>query len=316
MDTDELFIGIGLSDTLPAVEMTISQYDHWDCEIGRYTGTFTSIFDSIPNFERYYYRVAALGKNDIQGMLSSKHFGVRVTSIGGFKVSEESFINSFLNNNVKEYAKRKECGGVQAIDFNFAYEMIHDFWFIDRMRTVKQNTSEGFNSALDGLLRRFKEFQPLENLNDVKGKNGIYLLVLDEYNVCYLGQSNDIRARIMRHWSRNDYFTGTGIDMFKAKDTTRIYYALTEKSRKTNSLEHRAINEMPSRYTLNCMAGGDIDYLAENSFSINKSPSPDSDFVNYVLQYYNIFERINANIGRFIVSSSKTEGEISADKYN
>ena len=303
MVTDSLYMETDLFSNLPNVKMTISQYDHWDCEIGRYTGTFASIFDNIPNFERYYYRVAALGKSDMQGRLFSKHFGVRVTSIGGFKVSEESFINSFLNNEVKEYAKQKECGSVQTIGFNFALELVHDFWYIDRMRTLSQNTPEGFNSALNDFLSKFIEFQPLENLNDVERKNGIYLLVLDEYNVCYLGQSNDIRSRVMRHWSRNDYFSGTGIDMFKAKDTTRIYYALTEKKHQTNSLEHRAISEMPSRYTLNCMAGGDIDYLAENSFSITKAPSTDGNFVNYVSQYYDIPERINSNIDKFIVSS-------------
>lgn len=297
----KLFMGIGISSALPTVEMTVSQYDHWDCEIGRHTGTFTSIFDNIPNFERYYYRITALGKNDVQGRVSSKHFGVRVTSIGGFNVSEESFINSFLNNDVKEYAEFKASGDAREIDFNFAYEMIHDFWFIDRMKTMRQNTAEGFNSALACFLGKFKEFQPLENLNDVQNKNGIYLLVLDEYNICYLGQSNNIRKRIMCHWSRNDYFTGTGIDMFKAKDTTRIYYALTDGKRKTNSLEHRAINEMPARYMLNSMAGGDIDYLAENSFSTNIPPAQDNNFVNYVLQSYDIFERINDNMGRFIV---------------
>lgn len=306
MESYELLMGLGLSEALPNVEMTISQYDYSDSEIGRYTGTFCSIFDNIPNFERYYYRVTALGKKDVQGRLLSEHFGVRVSSIGGFKVSEESFVNSFLNYEVKEYAKYKKSVGNQTIVFNFAYELIHDFWYIDRMKTIKQNTPEKFNSALEGFLKKFKGFQSLKNLNDVKGKKGIYLLVLDEYNVCYLGQTNDIRTRIMRHWSRNDYFTGTGIDMFKAKDTTRIYYALAEGKNKINSLEHRVINEMPSRYTLNCMAGGDIDYLMENTFLITKTPSRDSDFVNYVTQYYNITERINADMGKFVDLSVKT----------
>ncbi|MGN0193856.1 MAG: GIY-YIG nuclease family protein [Pseudoramibacter sp.] len=304
MIADDLFAELGLCDILPSIEMTISQYDHWDREIGQYTGTFTSVFNSIPNFEKYYYRVTALGKKDVQERLSINHFGVKTTSIGGFNVSEESFINSFLNHDVSEYAKQKARGSVQTEDFNFAYVVIHDFWFIDRMKTIQQNTPEGFNDALDKFLRKFTEFQPLENLNDVKGKNGIYLLVLDEYNVCYLGQSNDIRKRIMRHWSRNDYFTGTGIDMFKAKDTTRIYTAFTDRKRKTNSLEHWTIDEMPSRYTLNCMAGGDIDYLEENSFAIGKDPCCDDNFINYVLSYYDIAERIKKCKSRFVVKST------------
>lgn len=288
--------------SIPDIEMTISQFDYHDCEISRYTGTFTTIFDNIPNFGKYYYRVTALGRSDSQKRVSGEHFGIKTTSIGGLKLSEESYLNSYLNYIVYEYAKQKERDSQIPIDCNFSFVLIHDFWFIDRMRTVKQNSFEGFNAALDSFINKYSEFQKLENLNNVKGKNGIYLLVLDEYNVCYLGQSNDLRKRIMRHWSRNDYFSGTGLDMFKAKDTTRIYVALTESKHKTNALEHRVIRDMPSRYTLNCLAGGDIDYLENNNLSILKPSCPDNDFVNYVVQNYNITERINANKDRFIIT--------------
>lgn len=304
MEVDDFLAEIRLCHTLPNIAMTISQYDYQDREIGKYTGTFTSVFDNIPEANKFYFRVTALGKNDAQGRLFTSHFGVRTTSIGGFKVSEESFINSFLNNNVREYTMQKARGSVQAEDFNFSYELIHDFWYIDRMRTIQQNTSEGFHYALERFLRKFTEFQPIEDLNDVKEKIGIYLLVLDGYNVCYLGQSSDIRKRIMRHWSRNDYFTGTGIDMFKAKDTTRIYVALTSGKHETNLLEHQAIDEMPSRYTLNCLAGGDIDFLERNSFSINRKPCYDRDFVDYVLQDYDITDRINKCKDRFVVAAT------------
>jgi len=196
MDLIELLTEPFFCDSLPNIEMTISQYDYWDCEIGRYTGTFTAIFDSILDFNKYYYRVTSLGKHDLQRRVYTEHFGIRATSIGSFKVSEESFINSYLNHCIKEYAKQKEFGHTLTAIPNFAYILIHDFWFIDRMKTIKQNTSNGFHSALDNFLNKFKEFQQIENLNDIKGKNGIYLLVLDEYNICYLGQANDLKKRI------------------------------------------------------------------------------------------------------------------------
>lgn len=288
---------------LPDVTMTISQYDYQDQEIGRHTGTFNSVFDNIPDFDRFYYRVTALGKTDIQNRLSTSHFGVRTTSIGGFNVSEESFLNAYLNYNVKDYALQKACGDIRPEDFNFAFLLIHDFWFLDRMRTLRQNTSSGFQDALDTFLKNFTEFKSIVNLDEVKEKRGIYLLVLDDYNVCYLGQARNIRQRIMRHWSRNDYFTGTGIDMFKARDTTRVYVAFTDKNRKTNALEHQVIDAMPSRYTLNCLAGGDIDFLADHALSISKKPCRDDDYVNYVLQDYDIVERIKESSGRFIIES-------------
>lgn len=288
------------TNNLPNIKITISQYDSSDREIGRYTGTFSSVFDCIPNFEKYYYRVTALGKTDAQGRVITEHFGVKTTSIGGFKLSEESFINSFLNFEIKEYSKQKANNCIEW-DFNFSYELIHDFWYIDRLRTLRQNSSEGFNAALDHFLNKSKQFYPLTNLNDVKEVSGIYLLVLDEYNICYLGQADDIRKRIMRHWSRNDYFTGTGIDMFKAKDTTRIYVAPVDRKRKINSLEHKSIKTIPPRYTLNILAGGDIDYLASHSMQITKGKCTDSEYINYVTQNYDVVERIHANKNRFVV---------------
>lgn len=286
--------------SLPDIEMTISQYDYSDHEIGRFTGTFTSIFDSINNFENYYYRITSLGISNKQGKVCTYHFGVKTTSIGNFVLTEENFLNSFLNHEIQEYAKQKR-NGIITFNFSFAYVLIHDFWYIDRLRTLNQNTSEEFNTALDKFLSKFKQFIPIYDLNNVDNKEGIYLLVLDEYNACYLGQAVNLRNRIMRHWSRNDYFTGSGIDMFKAHDTTRIFIALASGKDRTNSLEHKTINAMPSRYTLNCLPGGDIDYLAKHSFGLSKKPCTDNDFINFVAQHYDIAERIHANKQRFII---------------
>lgn len=285
---------------LPNIEMTISQYNNNDEEVGRYTGTFTSVLDQIPNFNKFYYRVTALGKTDTQGRVTAEHFGIKAISFGGLKLSEESFINAFLNHQVLEYAKLKVAGCID-YDFNFAYVLIHDFWYIDKLKTLAQNNSSSFNEMLDSFLAKNKHFHPLTNLNNVKEVSGIYLLVLDEYNVCYLGQSNDLQKRIMRHWSRNDYFTGTGIDMFKAKDTTRIYIAPVSGQNRINALEHNVVKNFSPRYTLNILAGGDIDYLFNHSMQLMKDECVDSDYINYSIQNYDITERIHANKHRFII---------------
>lgn len=300
MDTIDSMIENIVCPRLPDIDITISQYDYHDHEIGRYTGKFGSIIDSIPNAEQYYYRVTALGKNNPQKRIFIEHFGVKTSSIGWPKLSEESFINAYLNFEIKEYIKQKKLCSQAQFSFSFSYILIHDFWYENRMKTILQNTSDGFNSALNKFLGKFTEFCKIENLNDLKGKSGIYLLVLDNYNICYLGQARDLRKRIMRHWSRNDYFTGTGIDMFKALDTTRIYIALTEGSHKTNSLEHKAIRNIPSRYTLNCMAGGNVDFLTERKLDYLKEPCRENNFVNYVTKEYSIIDRINENKEKFI----------------
>lgn len=283
---------------LPDIEITVSQYDHTDCEIGRFTGTFTSVFDNIPDFEYYHYRVTALGKGSDYRRTVAKHFGVNTISVDGPFLTEENFVNNFLNHEIAEYAKQRKCRHPSQ-DFSFAYVLIHDFWFIDRMRTLKQNTPDSFQSSLNHFLSEFVQFKQLDDLNEVNEQNGIYLLVLDKYNVCYLGQAVDIRKRVMRHWSRNDYYSGTGIDMFKAQDTTRIYVAPITKG--INHLEHRVINAFPSRYTLNYLAGGNIDFLAKHSYNLSKTPCADTDFINYVTLNYDIIERIKSSNDRFIV---------------
>ena len=289
------------TEPLEQVRMTIDCYNENDCIVSTHTGEFQEVFDNIPNFERNYYRVAVLGKHEGSKRVTTNYYGVKTTSVGGFKLSEESFLNAFLNKLVKEYAEDKRKETLAGQDYNFADVIVHDFWYIDRMRTLHQNTAEGFNFVLDRFVKRFRSFERVDDLNLLKGKNGIYLLVLDKYNACYFGQSNDIRKRIMRHWSRSDYFTGTGIDMYKAYDTTRIYAAITQPGYKTNHMENRVIESIPPRYTINCMAGGDIDYLEKTGKAITKPENRDDNFINYVHLNYNLTERIKENKSRFII---------------
>ena len=77
---------------------------------------------------------------------------------------------------------------------------------------------------------------------------GLYFLILDKYNRCYVGQSNDIKRRIQTHWSKVNYAT-TGIDMFKAYDTTRIYVNPVKKE--LDKWETTAILDIEQKYLLN-----------------------------------------------------------------
>ncbi len=303
MELEELMKMMYEAMHVQEAKITITQYDSDDCAVASYTGEFKTIFDNIPDFEKYYYRVTAFGKHEGFKRVTTNYYGVKTTSIGGFRLTEESYVNSVLNYMIKCYAKAKKMGlsTSDRYNYNFACVMDHDFWYIDQMKNVRQNTKEKFNYELKQLLKKFHSFKRIENLNELEGQNGIYLLVLDEYNCCYWGQSNNMRKRIMKHWSRNDYFSGTGIDMFKAYDTTRIYAAVTEGTRRTNELEHKVIQMMPPRYTLNCLAGGDGNQLVSHKKSILKPDNEDREFINYKKVYYSIEERIRENEGRFIV---------------
>lgn len=306
MDLEELFKMFFEPYYIQQAVMTIAQFDEKDNKIGEYTGEFKEIFDRIPNFECYYYRIAALGKHESSKRVYDKYFGVKTSSIGSLMLSEEGFLNAYLNYLVKDYWKNQKNKVCLSIPYNLAYVIAHDFWYVDRMKNLKQNTEVGFNCVIDNVVRRFKSLKQIEDLNVLNGMQGVYLLVLDRYRACYVGQSNDMRRRIMRHWSRNDYFTGSGIDMFKARDTTRIYAAVLKEKHRIHKLEHNLIEKIPARYTINCLAGGDLEEAINEGKSILKPENNDDDFIDYLKLSYNTSERIKKCQARFIVGEGHT----------
>ena len=110
---------------------------------------------------------------------------------------------------------------------------------------------------------RFKE---VFDLNIVKGISGIYILVLDNYNQVYIGKSEDIKKRILNHWSKRKAFgrliNGSvdtsilSIDSFGALDTTRIYYKEVNGFLAIDEEEKKLVNNFKKEYRLNRVAGG------------------------------------------------------------
>jgi len=119
-----------------------------------------------------------------------------------------------------------------------------------------------FLSYIEKYVEQFK-FKECTNLNDLNYIEGIYMLVLDQYKQIYIGQSTNIKNRIIRHWNGRKSLerlifgdicnSKLSIDSFGALDTTRIFYI------KTNScfiLEEKILKILDDRYTLNRTAGG------------------------------------------------------------
>ena len=129
----------------------------------------------------------------------------------------------------------------------------YNLWFhYEQITKLAQLEYKGFTEELSSFLSSFPFFTEIDDLYSVKQRPGIYLLVLDDYACCYFGQSKDIKQRIMQHWRKTNFST-TGIDMFKALDTTRIYVLCTEKD-VTQSLidrvEYHVIHAIDRRYLL------------------------------------------------------------------
>ena len=89
------------------IKMTITRFRIYpDEELYTYTDTLDNILKQIANYERYYYRVTAFGKNTNSQIVTGTHFGVTTSNIGSLKLTEADYVNNFLNHVIAEYRKR------------------------------------------------------------------------------------------------------------------------------------------------------------------------------------------------------------------
>jgi len=135
--------------------------------------------------------------------------------------------------------------------------------FDKNMAYFKQIATEEFEYALQTLIASNKKIRQVFDLNDCNKTSGIYVMVLDEYKQVYIGQSRDIKKRIMTHWSKQKPFdrllfgkvndSVLSIDSFGALDTTRVFVLETGD---LDACEIRLQKKISSDYKLNRMAGG------------------------------------------------------------
>ncbi len=140
------------------------------------------------------------------------------------------------------------------------------------MKYMESLDESEFTAALEELLKVRKGTVEIKNLNDCKGMSGIYIMVLDKYKQVYIGQSKDIKTRIMRHWSTTKPFdrllfgrvetSVLSIDCYGALDTTRIFIFPTTSLEANESL---FVRKMDKRFSTNRTAGG---LLMENGNAV------------------------------------------------
>ncbi len=136
-------------------------------------------------------------------------------------------------------------------------------------RSIKQ---EDFDKALLNLINSTKKIHEVFDLNEYKEKSGIYILVLDKYKQVYIGQSINIKNRIMAHWSKKKEFDRLiygriensilSIDCFGALDTTRIY-AMEASCCELDKKEIYISKKIPNDFKLNRVGTGTVYNLAD-----------------------------------------------------
>ena len=124
-------------------------------------------------------------------------------------------------------------------------------------------STEEFEKELNTFIKKAKKLKQIFDLNDCDYMEGIYVMVLDKYKQVYIGQSTNIKKRIMTHWSKTKQFdrllfgsvekSVLSIDSFGALDTTRIFVYPTYDIYKE---EEKLVKAMNSKYMLNRTGGG------------------------------------------------------------
>ena len=132
------------------------------------------------------------------------------------------------------------------------------------MKFFDKLDSDVFNKKLDKLVKKYNlvEIKDLDSLN----ASGVYIMVLDEYKQVYIGISQDIKKRIIKHWSTKKEFdrlifgskdkSVLSIDSFGALDTTRIFVKEVKGIQSLDKMEEKIVDSFDKDYSLNRIRGG------------------------------------------------------------
>lgn len=218
------------------------------------TGNFKQVVKKlrVEKIEKnVYFKLAAY--NDVPyTYVQDIHFGCSCKKRGGLKITQGIYCNAYLNNQFKRYLKDKKGWGPFE---SFLLLVRFSLYFYE---ATQLNPKSKYFSEWTKHFFEDKKWLEVKNLNDFNKISGIYALILDEYAKCYIGQSIDIKRRVISHW-RTDSFVTQGIDLFRAKDTTRIF-VLPLLGNNLDQAEYDKVGAIPDEYRLNFLQGGSIEY--------------------------------------------------------
>ncbi len=206
------------------------------------------------------------------------HFGERVRrGKYGYRLSRETY--AIVNKKPSVYIPRDAVSPQTWEELSWMFEdedhrvLSNDFCDRNRAQALEnfdlnmsffsQIPAEYFENAVSTMLERNRNLRPVSDLRKWDGAIGLYVMVLDDYRQCYIGQTMDVRRRIKSHWAGTKQFdrllwgavheSVISIDAFRALDTTRIFAARTVNA---DELETRIVNKFPADLLLNRINGG------------------------------------------------------------
>lgn len=208
-------------------------------------------------------------------IITMEHFGVKLINRGReFKLIKDDFalINTkpsigFSSYLAKQNAYVDEHGTAYRKEWCEEYRKLCLQNYDLNMTFFSQLDKDEFNSVLKAFLIKYDKFNEIFDLSKYSKNMGYYIMVLDEYKQVYIGKTNDIKRRIMQHWSKTKDFDSTlfplyahdtscfSIDFFRALDTTRIF---VWNQNLTIGTEAELVSNFPEKFRINRI-GGDIE---------------------------------------------------------
>ena len=186
----------------PGWEFLIHQYDHNDVEIGVLEAPDLFI---QPNYQDFYYRLDPFLETP-RGKIPTIHFGVSVSNEGSNEFDLGIYLNQYINYliSIGDDFHGNSDALIKTINSNLGFHC-------EDLSIIAKLDHREFDDELSRFLSKALVFSEISDIREVSKRPGLYLLVLDGYASCYIGQAKNIRLRIQQHW-RKTHFGTTGID--------------------------------------------------------------------------------------------------------
>ena len=193
-----------------------------------------------------------------------KYFGVNIRDkVDGLELTEDNYIKINPKSSIikgKVYTESEI--NKRVTDSLYNYDL--------NMNYFSSLAQDGFNKEIENFSSTNENFKEIADLAPLSRVSGYYIMVLDKYKQVYIGSSQDIRVRILSHWSKQKEFDRLifgrkedsilSIDSFRAYDTTRIFVYPTDNYIK---LENDFIDMFSKEFVLNRTSGGALLDLTE-----------------------------------------------------
>ena len=229
-------------------------------------------FDAGKYEENYFFHFNTKLKKTDRNVLTRENYCIPTNKINS---AEKKFIKRINERYKDKQVKFYQCylkfpNAIFADEEHYSDEWVEKHYkdcmknFDLNMKYFKSLDYDDFDKKLKLFVKK-NRFVEANNLNDLV-VSGIYMLVLDKYKQVYIGISDNIRKRILNHWSKKKDFDRLifgkveesilSIDSFGALDTTRIFYKKVNTFFDIFSSEEKYVKNFDNKYLLNRVGGG------------------------------------------------------------